>query len=48
MQSTDSEKSKILYFNFNQDSSCICTGTEDGFSIYTIKPVEEIFHRSNI
>jgi len=48
MQSTDSEKNKILYYNFNQESSCFCTGTEDGFSIYMIKPLEEIFHRSNI
>ena len=47
MKSTETEKHKILYLNFNQDSTCFCAGTEDGFSIYTIKPCEEIFHRGN-
>ena len=46
MQSTDAEKHKILYLSFNQDSSCFCTGTEDGFVIYSINPFQEIFHRS--
>ena len=46
MQSTDSEKHKILYLNYNQESTCICVGTEDGFIIYSIKPCEELFHRS--
>jgi len=48
MQSTDAEKHKILYFSFNQDSTCFCTGTEDGFAIYMIDPFEEIFRRSKI
>ena len=47
MQSTNSEKNEILYLNFNQDSTCFCTVTEDGFSIYNINPLEEIFHRCN-
>ena len=47
MKSTDAEKNKILYLNFNQDATCFCIGNEDGFSIYSIKPFEEIFHRGN-
>ena len=46
MQSTDAEKHKILYLSFNQDSSCFCTGTEDGFAIYSINPFQEIYQRS--
>jgi hypothetical protein len=47
MQSTNAEKNKILYLNFNQDSTFICIGTEDGFSIFSVNPLEKIFHRCN-
>ena len=46
MLTTDSEKHKILFINFNQDSSCICAGTEEGFIIYFISPFKELVNRS--
>jgi hypothetical protein len=46
MIATEIEKHKILFLNFNQDSSCICVGTEDGFIIYYINPFQELVHRS--
>ena len=48
MIATDSEKHKILFINFNQDSSCICLGTENGFIIYNIQPLEELVTRSKL
>ena len=39
-------KDTILYMNFNQDSSCICIGTETGFHIYNSEPFKNIFSRS--
>jgi autophagy-related protein 18 len=39
-------KETILYMNFNQDSSCICIGTETGFHIYNSEPFKNIFSRS--
>ena len=43
---TESEKNNILFLNFNQDSSCICAGAEDGFIIYYINPFQELINRS--
>ena len=39
-------KENILYINFNQDSSCICIGTEKGFHIYNAEPFKNIYSRS--
>jgi autophagy-related protein 18 len=39
-------KDTILYMNFNQDSSCICIGTENGFHIYNAEPFKNIYSRS--
>ena len=47
MITTESEKHKMLFLNFNQDASCICAGTEDGFIIYYINPFQELIRRSN-
>ena len=47
MITTESEKHKILFLNFNQDSSCICAGTEEGFQIFYINPFQELIFRSN-
>ena len=46
MLATESEKHKILFLNFNQDNSCICAGTEDGFIIYYTNPFQELINRS--
>ncbi len=46
MITTDSEKHKILFINFNQDSSCICAGTESGFIIFNIQPFQQLANRS--
>ena len=48
MIATEPEKNKILFLNFNQDSSCICAGTEDGFIIFYINPFQVVVHRSKI
>ena len=37
---------KILYINYNQDYSCFCVGTEDGYIICNVQPFKKIFHRS--
>ena len=37
---------KILYINYNQDYSCFCVGTEDGYIICNVEPFKRIFHRS--
>ena len=44
----EKEKNKILFLNFNQDSSCICAGTEDGFIIFYINPFQVLVHRSKL
>jgi hypothetical protein len=38
---------KILYINYNQDYSCFCSGTEDGYIICNVDKYKRIFHRSN-
>ena len=39
---------KILHINYNQDYSCFCVGTEDGYIIYNVDVYKRIFHRSNL
>ena len=34
---------KILYINFNQDYTCLCVGTEGGYSIYNVEKFTIIF-----
>lgn len=46
MQSFNIEQNKVLYLNFNQDASCFCVGTEEGFLIYSVHPYKLLFHRS--
>ena len=48
MIATEPEKNKILFLNFNQDSSCICAGTEDGFIIFYNNPFQVLVHRSKL
>ena len=48
MQSLNTENhNKILFINFNQDYSCICIGTEEGYIIINVEKYKRIFHRSN-
>ena len=39
---------KDLYINYNQDFSCFCVGTEDGYIICFVDKYKRIFHRSNL
>ena len=42
------EKPKqILYINFNQDFTCISIGTNEGYLIYNVQPLKEIYSKSN-
>ncbi len=43
----DKEPYNFLYLSFNQDNSCICIGTEDGYMIYNVSPFKKIYNRSN-
>tara|TARA_B100000795_G_C22783124_1_gene433331 strand:+ start:838 stop:1860 length:1023 start_codon:yes stop_codon:yes gene_type:complete len=36
---------QIFYINFNQDRSCFCLGTEEGYTIYSTDPLKKIFER---
>lgn len=38
---------QILYINFNQDFTCISIGTNEGYLIYNVQPLKEIFTKSN-
>ena len=40
--STGAFKEQVLYFTFNQDSSCLAIGTKRGFRIYQCNPFELI------
>ena len=42
------DTNNILYFSFNQDSSCFAIGTEKGFGIFNTYPFLKIVERSNI
>ena len=41
------ENNKVLYINFNQDNSCFCVGTEEGFIICSSSHFKQILERSN-
>ena len=47
MQSLNNNENKILFVNFNQDYSCFCIGTEEGYMILNTEKYKRIFHRSN-
>lgn len=46
MNWTNIEQNKVLYLNFNQNSTCFCVGTEEGFMIFSVKPFKLLIHRS--
>ena len=48
MQSTFQKSNKILFINYNQDYSCFCVGTEEGYIICNVEKYKRIFDRSNI
>ena len=37
---------QLLYINFNQDYSCISFGTDQGYIIYNVNPLKEIYNKS--
>ena len=37
----------LLYINFNQDYSCISIGTDNGYIIYNVNPLKEIYNKGN-
>lgn len=39
------DQNKILYLNFNQDASCFCVGTEEGFLIFSVHPFKLLVNR---
>lgn len=41
----ESNEEKLLFFSFNQDGSCFCTGTDKGFRIYNSYPLKCIKKR---
>ena len=41
----NNEETKILYFSFNQDASCINIGTSKGFKIFNTSPLELNYER---
>ena len=45
MERTLTKNSKMLCFAFNQDSSCFCIGTEKGFIIYKVSPLNDYYIR---
>ena len=34
----------ILYISFNQDSSCFCLGTINGFHVFNISPLKALHY----
>ena len=48
MQSAFQKSNKILFINYNQDYSCFCVGTEEGYIICNVEKYKRIFDRSNI
>ena len=47
LPSEDNKENKVLYINFNQDNSCFCVGTEEGFLICATSPFKILLSRSN-
>ena len=41
-RSSGTYKDYVLYYTFNQDSSCLAVGTKRGFRIYACNPFELI------
>eukprot|EP00794_Sanderia_malayensis_P012859 gene12859-14184_t len=35
--------SNILYLDFNQDKGCFCCGLENGFRVYNVEPLSELY-----
>ena len=48
MQTAFQKSNKILFINYNQDYSCFCVGTEEGYIICNVEKYKRIFDRSNI
>ena len=36
---------KVFFINFNQDRSCFCLGTDEGYEIYNCNPLKKIFSK---
>ena len=36
---------KINFINFNQDRTCFCVGTDEGYDIYNCDPFKKIFSK---
>ena len=45
MEKSYSEDNNLLYFSFNQNSSCFCIGTNKGFAIYKSVPLHDYYVR---
>mmetsp|Transcript_28607 Transcript_28607/g.37474 ORF Transcript_28607/g.37474 Transcript_28607/m.37474 type:complete len:409 (+) Transcript_28607:116-1342(+) len=45
MDLSSDERNDLLFVNFNQDSGCFATGTNNGFCIYNVEPFQETFKR---
>ena len=45
MDKSNSEENTLLYFSFNQNSSCFCIGTDKGFTIYKSVPLNDYYIR---
>ncbi|CEG49067.1 Uncharacterized conserved protein, contains WD40 repeats [Plasmopara halstedii] len=43
MSSVDSRSTELLFFNFNQEASCISVGTRQSFAIYNCEPFGKCF-----
>ena len=41
----DTLNDEMLFINFNQDSTCLAIGSENGFIIYNISPLKDNFER---
>ena len=43
----EKKRIEVYYLNFNEDYSCICIGTSQGYIIYNTSPLKEICKRGN-
>ena len=48
MEDKPNLQNKIHFINYNQDYTCFCIGTEDGYIICNVDKYKRIFHRSNL